>query len=218
VLIGAIISGFTMAFVSSVAPTGPIALLVIERGLSRRYREGRALAIGASLPEGAYAALGAFGVTALFMRFPNIELGTRIASVVVLLALGAYFLRYDAAPATVTTKDPASDSKQSGRRAFVLGATIALANPLLVVTWSTSIALLLSLSGFRFSVSDRVVFAASVPLGIVAWFSLFLAILRRNEGRVTMQIAARVLRVAGALLIVAALFFGASLVSRALVR
>ncbi len=220
----ALVFGFTLAFVSSMAPTGPISLLVIERGLSRRYREGRGIAAGAALAEGLYAALGAFGVSALFVRFPSIELGARVASVVILVVLGVRFVRYRAKLPSFevgvevaggdTTRAPASS--QHPARSFALGLSIALANPVLVVAWSTTIALLLSLGQLRFDVADRIAFAAAVPFGITMWFTLLLGLLRRREGQVTVQIAQRILQGAGVLILATAAFFAASIVMKAL--
>lgn len=213
-LAAALLSGFLMAFLGSMPPTGPIAVLVLSRGVLRKYREAVAVAAGAALPEGVYSALAVFGLSEIFERFPAVEWGARILGVVVLGVLGVTFLRF-----RHSGEEPAEEGKVAGlrdmSRSFGLGFWISAANPVLIVTWSTSFAMLYSLGGLRFGVFDKVAFGAAVAAGCFTWFWIMTLILRRHSGRFTISFATKVIRGAGLALVAMACFFGGTLVLRA---
>jgi threonine/homoserine/homoserine lactone efflux protein len=71
---------------------GPISLLVFHRGLLARYRDGWAIGLGGALAEGAYAALAIYGFTALREGFTFLEPLAKGMAIVLLLALGLYFV------------------------------------------------------------------------------------------------------------------------------
>jgi threonine/homoserine/homoserine lactone efflux protein len=209
----ALLAGFLMAFVGSMPPTGPVAVLVLERGVQRKYREARAIAVGCALAESGYALLAASGLNVLFERAPAVEVVARVVAIGVLVGLGIHFLRFTPAPA-----EPAGEPQdlRGLRRAFLVGLGIAAGNPVLIITWSTSIAALYSLSGMRFDPLARAGFAVGVASGIVVWFFTMVALIRRFSDRVTLRLAERLVRGAGLMLIGMGLFFGGSMLLRAL--
>jgi threonine/homoserine/homoserine lactone efflux protein len=209
----ALLAGFVMAFVGSMPPTGPIAVLVLERGVQRKYREARAIAVGAALAESGYAALAASGLHELFERVPAVEVVARVVAIGVLAGLGIHFLRFTPAPA-----GPAVEPQdlRGLKRALFVGFGISAGNPVLIITWSTSIATLYSLSGIRFNPLDRAGFALGVASGIVGWLFTMVALIRRFSDRVTLRLAERLVRGAGLMLLGMALFFGGSMLLRVL--
>ena len=214
----ALLAGFAMAFLGSMPPTGPIAVLVLQRSVLRKYGEGMAIAVGAALAEGGYAALAVSGLSILFERYPLAELVARIAGIAILIGLGIQFMRFRAAaaPPDLDPEQQAAQAKRGLRRAFGLGFGIAAANPVLIITWSTSVAMLYSFAQLRFGPLPRAAFAVGVSLGVIGWMWTMVALIRRFSDRVTLKVAERIVRGAGAAMLLMALFFGGSLVYRAL--
>ena len=187
-----------MAFFGSMPPVGPIAVLLLERGVTGRVHEGRGIAYGAAIAETAYCAAATAGVSELMQRYAIVETIARFTGVAILVALGAYFVRFRIAPAHAASGAPK-------RRPFALGFSIAAANPVLILTWSGSIATLLAFTHRRFDIGDRAAFVAGVLFGMLAWFHLFLWMLGRYRDRITLRAAQWTIRCAGAAMIVLAL-------------
>jgi len=196
----AFVAGFAMAFLGSMPPVGPIAVLLLERGVTGRDREGRGIAHGAAIAETIYCALAMAGVSELMRRYAIVETIARGVGVVILIALGVHFVRFRIQPEAV-----AATPKPRGRP-FVLGFSISAANPVLVITWSGSIATLLSFARVRFDLAERGLFVVGVLSGMLAWFHLFLWMLRRWRDRVTLRAAQWSVRIAGGLMIAIALW------------
>jgi threonine/homoserine/homoserine lactone efflux protein len=193
-------SGFLMAFIGSIPPVGPIAVLLLERGVSGRDREGRGIALGAAIAETIYCALALAGVSELMRRYAIVEIIARALGVAILLGLGVYFARFKIAPPHATAP------KQTGGGPFALGFSISAANPVLVITWSGSIATLLSFTRLRFDLAARGMFVSGVFLGMFGWFHVFLWLLRRYRERITLRAAQWSVRVAGVAMIALALW------------
>jgi threonine/homoserine/homoserine lactone efflux protein len=201
-LSAAIPAGFLMGFVGSMPPTGPIAVLVLERGLAARYRDGLGVAAGAAAAESLYTAFALFGMTALFTRYPSLEVWALRLGIVVLVAVGARF-------AFFTVKEEERAPEPSFRLGawmgqFGLGFSLVIANPVILLTWSGAVAALCSMAHLRFEVADKFAFVAAACLGVVGWFAALLATLRRFEGRFTLRAAQWLIRAMGALLLVMA--------------
>jgi threonine/homoserine/homoserine lactone efflux protein len=190
----AFIAGFAMAFFGSMPPVGPIAVLLLERGVSGRAREGLRIGWGAALAETIYCALATAGVSELMKRYSIVETIARFAGVAILVVLGVYFVRFRVKPQNA----PVDEKK---RRPFALGFSISAANPTLVITWSGSIATLLAFTHARFDVAARGLFVAGVCAGMLAWFHLFLWMLARWRDRITLRAAQWTIRIAGATMI-----------------
>ena len=188
-----------MAFLGSMPPVGPIAVLLLERGVAGRAREGLRIGYGAALAETIYCALATAGVSELMQRYAIVETIARFVGVVILVALGLYFVRFRVTPAST----PVDEKK---RRPFALGFSISAANPTLIITWSGSIATLLAFTHARFDVAARALFVAGVCAGMLAWFRLFLWMLARWRDRITLRAAQWTIRAAGAAMIVLALW------------
>jgi threonine/homoserine/homoserine lactone efflux protein len=182
-----------MAFLGSMPPVGPIAVLLLERGVSGRDREGRGIALGAAIAETAYCAFAMAGVSELMQRHAIVETIARLVGIGILLLLGAHFARFTTAPPTGA---PHPEAAPRGRP-VALGFTISAANPVLIITWSGSIATLLSFAHLRFDLAERAIFVAAVFVGMFSWFHLFLWMLRRYRDKITLRAAQWAVRLAG---------------------
>ncbi len=192
-----------MAFLGSMPPVGPIAVLLLERGVTGRDREGRGIALGAAIAETLYCALATAGVSELMSRYAIVEKGARIAGVAILVGLGIHFARFKIKS---RERDTQEKTELAYGRSFALGFTISASNPVLIITWSGSIATLLSFGNFRFSLLERGVFVAGVFAGMFGWFHLFLWLLRRYQDRITLRAAEWSVRLAGVAMIALALW------------
>lgn len=201
----AFVGGFVMAFFSSMPPIGPIAVLVLERGVTGRDREANKVAFGGALAEGIYSGLAVAGILALLRGYPHSALVLRGIGVVLLIALGVYFARFK-------LKEHREHKQRSGKPFFV-GFAVAIANPVLILTWSGSFAALLPFLGqdVHFSYAHDAAFAAGVFSGVYGWFRLFVILLRKYRDKVTLRAAERAVRIAGVALILGGLW-GARLV------
>ena len=65
----ALVAGSVMGFLGSMPIAGPVAVLVLERGLIRRRREGLGVALGAAAAEAIYAFLAFWGLGAVLPIF-----------------------------------------------------------------------------------------------------------------------------------------------------
>ena len=189
-----------MAFFGSMPPVGPIAVLLLERGVGGHEREARGIAHGAALAETIYCALAMAGVSELMRRYVIVETIARVIGVVILFGLGVHFARFRVAPPKATPVVPRK------KRPFALGFSISAANPTLIITWSGSIATFLSFARVRFDVGERVVFVLAVLVGMLSWFHLFLWMLRRWRDRITLRAAQWTIRIAGSAMIAIALW------------
>ena len=112
------------------APIGPINVLCIQRTLLVGFGSGLATALGAAAADASYAAVAAFGLSAVSgLLLDNQDL-LRLAGGLMLLGLGARaFLKGPA-------KAPANPSRGAARLADGLSAYgLTIANPLTILTF-----------------------------------------------------------------------------------
>ncbi len=168
--------GFVFGFFGSVPLAGPIAFLVLGRGLARRYRGGAFLGLGAALAEGIYACLAWFGLSTWLDGHPEIVTGARIAAVILLAGLGIVFLR---APAPASAEPAPGEGDDRALPSLALGFTLTALNPTLIGTWTAATTVLFSTGLVPFAPRLAPVFAVAVAAGVAAWFAALMALLRR---------------------------------------
>ena len=142
-------------------------------------------------------------------RFIFLEPLARGLGILLLFAIGLYFTcaRQENPKASSVAQPPAA--KWVGQ--FCLGLSVAALNPTLILTWSAAVAMLYSITNLTFHTYDWIGFAASVVVGIVAWFSAVLALLRRFTGRFPFSTLQMVIRSIGVLLVVTSVIWAASM-------
>jgi threonine/homoserine/homoserine lactone efflux protein len=198
----ALLVGLAIGFVGSVPVAGPIAAVIVRRGLEGRYRSGAFVALGGALPEAGYAYLAFWGFSTFLARYAWIELVSRGAAALILVALGITFLRY-------TSK--ASDSERLGSsdalKSFWVGFTITALNPTLIATWTAATTTLYSIRAVALAPRDALAFALGAMVGIVGWFLCLLGIMRKYRSRFSQTTLDRVVRGFGWFLIAVAAWF-----------
>ncbi len=202
-MIFAFLVGLFLAFVGSMPIAGPIAVVVVSKGLENKPREGACIAAGASVAESAYAFMAFWGLTSVLQRFPVVLRASRIFGCVILVALGLYFVfrkRKEAAPLRDQTE-------RAGYKSVLFGLSVTAANPTLIVTWTAAVSAAHATGILRTRALDAFPFAGGVALGIVGWFVLLLWLLSRFRSKVNPSTIDRVIRGMGIFLIVLGLAF-----------
>ena len=204
------LAGFLMGFIGSMPVAGPTSLLVFHRGMFARYRDGWAIGLGGGLVEGIYCAIAVHGFSILRDSVTSFAPLAKGIGFFLLLALGLYFIfirQENPAERAVAQPSPANWGGQ-----FCVGVSVAALNPTLLLTWSGSVAVLHSITNITLHSYNSVAFAASVVLGIVAWFRILLALLRRFRSQFPFSLHHKVIRSIGVLLVVVSITLAGSTV------
>ena len=196
--------GFTMGFLGSMPLTGPVAIIVFQRGLFGRFHDGLAVAIGCAAAECLYCGLAVAGFGTLLETYDVLQPISRGVSVVLLLALGIWFARARLPEQVEKAVRPASVGQWVG--SLNQGFWITALNPVIVLNWSASIAILYSVARLEFGAADKVLFPLAAALGIVAWFAVLLALLRKFGGKLPAQAFRFLVRTMGIALVVFSLW------------
>jgi threonine/homoserine/homoserine lactone efflux protein len=205
-MIGSLVVGFVFAFIGSIPIAGPIAVVVLSKGLEHRNRAGIFIAIGAAVAEAVYAFLAFWGFSTVLARFPNLVPATRVAGCAILIALGVYLaVREPKAGEGAQRKDRTSGR---GARNLLLGFWMTAVNPTLLVTWTAAVGAAHSTGVLDLQPRDAFPFSLGVCAGIIAWFAVLLALLGRFQSRINPTKLRTVIRVIGAALVVLGVVFG----------
>jgi threonine/homoserine/homoserine lactone efflux protein len=175
-MVTAFFTGLTMSFLGSITPTGPIALLVLRRGLRQENSSAISLAAGAAVAEAGYALLAYLGITYVLSRYPL------QASVLKLLA--GLILMIFAIVCIITRNHPRQVNERNGRHGvnFLMGFSIAGLNPTFLATWAGAVAIARGV-GLISEMSAAPAFAAGVIAGPIIWFVVLIKLLTKCMGR-----------------------------------
>ena len=215
-MIVAALLGLCFGYLGSMPIAGPIAILVFERGLEGRRRDGLYIACGSALAESVYAYLAFWGFSALLVRYAWIELASRIAAAIILTAIGIYCFRRrvsDGDRAKIVSQHRARARKGGG---FLLGFTMTAINPTLLATWGATVTTLYSLQIVRFDATEALPFSVGAGAGIVSWFITMLYFMKRLEHRFSHRSLDRLLNGMGVALIAIGLVVTVRVVVRVL--
>jgi threonine/homoserine/homoserine lactone efflux protein len=186
--------GFVFAFVGSMPIAGPIAAIVLERGLRGRVRSAIAVGAGCALAESGYAFLALWGFSTFLAENPYIEGASRLLACGLLLGLGTMFLRYRGAQRTGDR--PGGDT---ALKSLSLGFGITALNPTLIATWTGATTMLHSTGMLRLEPRMAAPFALGAMLGTAGWSALFATMLGRLGARFDDRGLTRAVRLSGAL-------------------
>ena len=199
-----LVVGFLFGFIGSMPVAGPIALLVFARAVEGRFESGLWVALGCAIAESTYAWLAFWGFSTFLTQYDWIVPLSRGVAAVILLGLGAVFVRRGGGPA------PAEDDRPVpvGRlRNFGLGLSITALNPTLIATWSAAATTLFSTGLVSFEPHLAAPFGLGACAGIVGWFALLIHLVRRYQSRFSTDSLDRVIRVMGGFLMLLGLWF-----------
>src|SRR5688572_14341930 len=158
----ALLAGSIMGFLGSMPIAGPVAVLVLERGLIRRGREGLGVAMGAAAAESVYAFLAYWGLGTVLYASPSLLHASRLVGAGVMITLGIYLATRKSPPRAIT-EDPAPAGRK--RRGFLLGLSVTFLNPTIIVSWTMVTATVHSTGWAAPGMVSGVAFALGVGAG-----------------------------------------------------
>lgn len=199
-LLFTILAGTVMGFLGSMPIAGPVAVLVLERGLIRKGREGLGVAIGAAAAESVYAFLAFWGLGTVLYSSPMLLRASRLVGAGLMITLGIYLANRKSTPPAQATAS-ASPSPGRKRTGFLLGLSVTTLNPTIIVSWTMVSATVHSTGLVSPGPISAVIFALSVGVGIVLWFATMLHLLHRFQSGLRPQTVDRVLNVTGWLVV-----------------
>jgi len=193
----AILAGTIASFVGSMPIAGPVSVLVLERGLVRRGREGLGVALGAAVAEGIYAFLAFWGLGTVLNASPAVLRASRLVGVAVMITLGVYLATRR--KSARWPPDAEGDARVGGRkrRGFLLGLSVTFLNPTIIMSWTIITATLHSTGLVSPGLISAAVFSLGVGAGIVLWFATLLHLLHRFQSRLCPQTVDRILKITG---------------------
>lgn len=204
------LAGFLMGFIGSMPVAGPTSLVVLHRGMLARYRDGWAVGLGGGLVEGVYCAIAVYGLSTLRGHFTIFTPLARAASILLLLAVGMYFIF---GPQENPHKTAMTESSVTNwGHQFLIGLSIAALNPTLILTWSASVATIFPIINLALNGHQGIRFAAGVVIGIITWFTILLALLRRFRSHFPFSLHHKVIKSIGLFLVVISITLAGSTV------
>ena len=204
-MIVALIIGFVLSFLGSVPIAGPIAVIIVSKALEHRNRAAFFISIGASVAEAIYAYLAFWGFSTVLGSYPSLVPASRLIGACILTALGIYLVvRKSKTPEQAKARD---QSNAVGIRNVLLGFSMTIVNPTLIVTWTAAVGAAHSTGVLRMYQRDAWTFSLGVLAGINTWFATLLVLLGRFKKNVTPQTIDKLIRGIGGLLIVLGAIF-----------
>jgi len=187
-----IIIGFVVA-----APAGPVSILCIRRTLTRGRFQGFATGLGATIGDGFYAAIAAFGLSFVINFLTTEEFWFRLLGGIFLAAMGFYILYKKRKPENF--KEPKKEGENLGE-AFCSALLLDLANPIIIFAY------IAIFSGFGLATAEQHLFSGmiivvGVIIGAALWWFLLTQIVAFNRDKLRPESIVTVSRIAGLLLI-----------------
>jgi threonine/homoserine/homoserine lactone efflux protein len=184
-LLRAIGLGFTVA-----AAVGPISLLTIRRTLAHGQAYGLASGLGVALADATYAAIAAFGLTAVTSVLVGGRLALGVVGGAILVWLGLRTLRSRSREAASTQDRPGLPA------AFASIYGLTMTNPMTILSFAGLFAALGLTAG---DVAAAAVVTGGVFVGSSLWWLVLTTVTARLRSRVTIGGLTWVNRVSGVL-------------------
>lgn len=186
------------------APIGPINIEIVRRGLRGGFRAGWLVGLGAVSADTIYCALIVSGAAPI-ADSPRLRVPLFLAGALVLLFLGFGSLR-----SAATNKDAnanAPEAPPSGRRSYVAGFLLAVANPMGIVYWLSIGGALVASAVARAGPGGAPLLIGGVFVGIVCWVSFLSGLTRAGRRFVSAGFLRWTTAVSGVLLVGFGLYF-----------
>lgn len=188
--------------VAIAAPVGPMALLCIRRTLERGWPSGFASGLGIATADGIYAAVAAFGLTAISGLLLREARWVQLAGGVAIVLLGLQSLLRTETAAGPPEKLRPLPAGLVGAYASCLGLT--LANPPTILSFVAVMAAF----GIGTTAGGRpaALVVLGVLLGSAAWWAVLTGLIARARARLGVRARTWISRLAGLLLVALGVF------------
>lgn len=172
------------------APVGPMSLLCVHRTLDHGQGAGLVFGAGVAVADLTYAAIAAFGVTAVSSVLLAGTFWIKLVGSLLLVVLGVRI-------ALATPRaDNDTSSTGSGRRAFITAYGLTLANPPTILFFASIFASVASIT----SASHSVTFAAGVFAGSMLWWVILTTLVSKSAALFRPFVLIWINRISGAML------------------
>jgi arginine exporter protein ArgO len=167
-VIGAFLAGALAGYAIAI-PVGAIAILIVDLGMRRGFRQAAAAGAGAATADFTYATLAVVAGTAVAALLAPIAWWLRVGAVVALVTIGLRGIARSLRPAATTASPPAATVLGTYLR--FLGLT--LLNPATIVYFA---ALILGLGSFGSEAIERASFVLGAFLASLSWQTTLAAV------------------------------------------
>jgi threonine/homoserine/homoserine lactone efflux protein len=173
------------------APVGPMSLMCIHRTLDRGQRAGFVFGSGIAAADLTYAAIVAFGISAVSALLLSGTAWIKLTGSALLIVLGARI----ALTAPRTAGRPAQPASRA--RAFLTAYGLTMTNPPTIVFFASLFAAVASMK----SLAQSFTFAAGVFTGSLLWWLLLTTLVARSARLIRPPVLAWINRLSGLFLI-----------------
>ena len=173
------------------APVGPMSLLCIHRTLDHGQGAGLVFGAGVAAADMTYAAIAAFGVTAISSLLLAGTFWIKLVGSLLLLVLGVRIAL------TAPQADKRAGSVGSGGRAFFTAYGLTLTNPPTILFFAGIFASVASIA----SASQSLTFAAGVFSGSMLWWAILTTLVSRSAALFRPPALLWINRISGAVLV-----------------
>jgi len=187
-----------MGAAGSIPLAGPITMLVLGFGLEGRIRQAGLVALGSALPESLYAGLALWGFGALIAQFRWVGPASQAVAVLVLVGVGLFLMLRP--PRERNPSATASTDLEGTKRHLLLGLSITILNPALILNWGAAVTMIYSLGLVEPKPHFAVPFGLGVGAGILSWFTVALYFLHRHHKRISPSLRVKLMKGMGGLL------------------
>lgn len=201
----ATVTGAVFGFLVSI-PVGPINLTIINEGARRGFKWALLIGLGSVAMESIYCAIALTGFSA-FLTLPLVKSAMELLSFLFLLFLSWKYFSAKTIPDHVHSAD-VIEQKLHPRSAFMIGFVRVLGNPAVLLMWVTLTATFLAHNWVDHTIDDRIACVIGVMGGATLWFTLLAWGVSHGHGRISPRVLLRMEHVSGAILLLAALWFG----------
>ena len=192
---------FARTFVIGIAvaaPVGAMGVLCIQRTLSAGWRFGMATGLGIATADGIYAAVAAFGVSALAATLVAWQTPLRVVGGIALVALG---IRAALQPAAECDGETAvSLDSRAAARLYTSAVGLTLTNPLTIMAFGAIFATVGL--GAQPTPGSALVATAGVATGSLSWWTVLVTVVAFTRRQVGSGVLASLNRVSGAVIVV----------------
>jgi threonine/homoserine/homoserine lactone efflux protein len=175
--------------------SGPIALIVFRSSLKGSFGAALRVVIGAAIAEAIYCALATFGYVKIIATYPFLAKYIRYIGATLLIVLGIIFMFQK-----VHLEDANDEGPPKKEIGWLSGFLIAILNPTLFLTWGSATSTIFSWFN-SVSLLDMVLFPIAAGLGIVAWFSILLEVLKKFRARIGEKFGFYAIRIAAVIML-----------------
>jgi putative LysE/RhtB family amino acid efflux pump len=178
------------------APVGPMSLLCIHRTLDHGQGAGLVFGAGVAAADLTYAAIAAFGVTAVSSVLLAGTFWIKLVGSLLLVVLGV----------RIAVAAPQSDNRKiisgSGWRTFFTAYGLTMANPPTILFFAGIFASVASIA----SASQSVTFAAGVFAGSMLWWVILTTLVSKSAAAFQPPVLLWINRIAGIVLVAFAVY------------